>query len=223
MVSRTQYSTFSVFVLPQSQKFEATRIFPVYQLILNLTGQSKDILNLQNGAAMDRAAKIGWVSCRTNLDAALMLYLHCQEFTLATAVMKELETTVAGMLRFHVSWHIRVHGLALVAIQNAKKRGFNSRKWRKKARKYVAMVQTWVDDAKAINMGHKLKLLQCEMMTLKRPYPSDADLIAAYDEAIVRSARSGFRQDAALAAAFASRAVREKFEKQKYARRSQEL
>ena len=203
----------------------------MWQLLLNLLGQTSNVVDLQTGLAMDRARKLGLTTENgangtVNLDIQMFLYLHCQEMSLATLVYEKLEHNEVGMMRFHIGWHMRVHNFCLVAIHNAKKRGLNplkSRKWRKKARLYLSMVQTWVEDGKAINLGHKLKLLQAEMLTLARPYPSDELLMEAFDEAIVRSARSGFRQDAALAAAFASKAVQNKLDKMKYAQRCQEL
>lgn len=152
-----------------------------------------------------------------------MLYIHCHEFSLATTIFERLEASSLGIVRFHAVWHTRVHHFALVAIHNARMTIVRARKWKRKARKYVEMMRIWVEDCKAINLGHKLKLLEAEILTLSRPYPSDDVLMAAYDEAIVRSARSGFLQDAARAAALASKAVRNKFEKHQYARRSQDL
>jgi hypothetical protein len=200
------------------------RLLPAYQLILNLTGDSYNVLDLSSGAAIDRAAAIGWVPLwESNLDAELMLYTHCHEFNLATIVFEKIEASNMGIVRFHAAWHTRVFNLALVAIHNARSTWVKSRKWKRKARKYVSMIQRWVDECQAINLGHKLKLLEAEMLTLRRPHPSDEILMPAYDDAIIRSARSGFLQDAARAAALASKAVRNKFEKHQYARRSQEL
>jgi hypothetical protein len=189
-----------------------------------MTGQSSDVVDLSKGAAIDRAVAIGWIpSVDSNPDAGLMLYVHCHEFSLATAIFKRLETSLLGIVRFHPVWHLRVYYFALVAIQNAKKTISKRRRWRRKARKYVDMIWTWVANCQAINLGHKLKLLVAEMQTLSRPYPADDVLKTAYDEAIVQSARSGFLQDAALAAALSSRAVRNKFEKRQYAKKSQNL
>jgi hypothetical protein len=174
----------------RSLKFDAMRIFPLHQLILNITGQSANVVDLSKGAAMDRAAAIGWIpSVDSYLDAALMLHVHCHEFSLATANFEKLETSLLGIVRFHAVWHMRVFNFALVAIQNAKKTIIRGRRWRRKAWRYFEMMRTWVEDCQAINLGHKLKLLEAEMRTLTRPYPKDDVLKAAYDEAIVRAIR----------------------------------
>jgi hypothetical protein len=175
---------------------------------------------------MERLAKQGWEprhDSRINLDLLLNLYIHCQEFSLAAAVFEKHEKSYVGLMRFHVGWHIRVYNFSLLAIQNAKKRVALSNYWRKQANKYVSMVRLWVNEHKAINMAHKLALLEAEFLGLQKPYPSDKTLMDAYDNVIVRSARSGFLQDAALAASLASVAVKDEFEKRQYARRAQEL
>lgn len=191
---------------------------------MNLTGQSSDVTDLTSGSAIERASAIGWnQSLEASPDGSLLLFIHCQEYGKAAAVFEKLETSNLGIVRFHAAWHVRVHMLALVAIHNSRTSIIWSIRWKRRARKYVSLMQSWVDDCQAINLGHKLKLLEAEMLTLQRPYPADDVLMKAYDEAIIRSARSGFLQDAALAAALASNAVREKFEKHQFARRAQEL
>mmetsp|Transcript_29561 Transcript_29561/g.71427 ORF Transcript_29561/g.71427 Transcript_29561/m.71427 type:complete len:245 (-) Transcript_29561:28-762(-) len=70
--------------------------------------------------------------------------------------------------------------------------------------------------------GHKLGILQAAMLPLQSPSPTDEKLISAFDEVIVRSARSGFLQDAALSAVLASKAVTDDFHKKQYATRAME-
>jgi hypothetical protein len=185
-----------------------------------------DTLNLKQ-PVNDRFATMGLGSIDDPpefLYISMHLYIHCQEFKLATNIYYKLELVNAGMLQFHVSWHVRIFNFALISIHNAKKRASTKRRlWSKRSKKYVAMIRTWVNDHRAINMGHKLLLLEAELLTLRKPYPTDGVLIQTYDDVIVRSARTGYLQDAALAASLACSAVRDSAEKRRYAQRCQEL
>ena len=202
-------------------------IFSMYQFLLNITGESRSVLDLKHGKAVDRRAMLGWEAheSQLNLDLAMNLYIHCQEFGLATKVFEKLEKMDVGLMRFHIFWHVRVFNFSIVAIHNAKKKLVNRRPWIKRARKYVSMIRDWVKEGKAINMGHKILLLEAELLTLrvKKPYPTDATLKKVYDDVITRSARSGFLHEAALASAFAANAVSNNNEKQRYALRAQQL
>lgn len=209
-----------------SQKFEAMRVFAVYQFLLNMNGQSENVLDLKRGKAVDHRATLGWEpppETASGLDLAMNLYIHCQEFGLATKAYEKLHKMDMGLLRIGAVFHVRTYNFALICIHNAKRKVFSLKNWKKRALKYVSMVEKWVEEFKAINMYHRLLLLKAELFTLKKPYPSDEVLIDAYDEVIVRSARSGFLQDSALAASLGARAVSNKCERLQYAFRSQEM
>jgi hypothetical protein len=209
------------------QRYSASKAVIYVELLSSLTGETVDTLNLQRSIDK-RLAAIGLESIADEspefLDVAMHLFLHCQEFKSATNVLEKLVPSKAGILEFHVTWHVRVFNFALVSIHNARKRGMpRKQKWTKRAKKFVSMIKTWVNECKAINMGHKLLILEAELLTLQTPYPNDRILMNAYDDVIVRSARSAFKQDAALAASLACSAVRDRVEKRRYAQRCQEL
>ena len=89
--------------------------------------------------------------------------------------------------------------MALVAIANYRltKRG----KDKATADKHLKYFRTVVK-AGAINLVHKLQLLEAEMLTITGSssfFGKDVDIYAKYDEAVVSASRSGFTQDAALA------------------------
>jgi hypothetical protein len=84
----------------------------------------------------------------------LTLYLHCQEYGLATKVFEELKDLDIGLVRFQAVWHARVFQFALLCIHNAMdiQRLFKRRYWMRLALKYVSMIEVWVKQYKAINM-----------------------------------------------------------------------
>jgi hypothetical protein len=202
------------------------RVRAFFQFLLHMTGQSEKLLEVTQGRAADHQAMLcSGPQPETPLDLvlALNLHIHCQEFGLATKAYKKLEKMDVGLMQIGVEFHIRTFNFALICIHNAKRKVISRNYWKRQALKYVTMVHKWVHEWKAINMSHRLLLLKAELLTLKKPYPSDEVLIDAYDEVIVRSARSGFLQDSALAASLGARAVSNKQEKQQYALRSQEM
>ena len=77
---------------------------------------------------------------------------------------------------------------------------------------------------KAINVVHKLQILDAEMQTIEpKKSREDTTLAPLYDKAIASATKAGFLQDAALAAQLASYAVQDERDSREYFRRSCEL
>jgi hypothetical protein len=186
---------------------------PLHQCLLNLTGQSDDILDLSRGKAMDYRAKVGWkggTGEETEWSQAMQLYVYCEEYQLATNMYDKLVTTELGIMRSFPTSQTRYFFYALIAMHNFKATG--KRKYRCAAQSHITVIQGWVVNQHAINLAHKLQILEAQRLaTLKRRSTciaaDDDRLRVAFQKAIVSSTKAGFLQDAALAAHLASQAI----------------
>jgi len=199
---------------------------PVYQCVLNLTGQSDNVLDMSHGKAIAYRTKHKWPN-RTGEHAEWSYYMqisfYCQDYAQATELANKVEPIYSGAFRALPLFHARVLFFCLIAIQNAKATG--KRHFNVKAKKHYDVVCGWVVKQKAINVVHKLQILDAEMMTLesKQHQQKDRTVLQAFDKAISASAKAGFLQDAALAAHLASHAAQDEGESKEYFRRAFEL
>ena len=206
---------------------------PLCQVLQNLTGQSRNILDMSGGMARKYRRKIGWETRageQAEWSYSMQLYFYCNEFERATDMYEKLVDLGPGFLKSHFIWQMRVFFFTLIAIHNVKINSKKKRKYKQDARKYFDMFKEWVVKERAINMVHRLMILDAEMITMEKRKmaitPSLADeLTSGFDKAIVASLKAGFVQDAALAASLASRAVAKSnpTKSGEYFRRSQEL
>jgi hypothetical protein len=124
---------------------------PLYQCILNLTGQSDDILDMAHGEAVEYRTRLGWEN-RTGEHAQwsynMQLAFYCAEYDVATALAEKVETINAGASRALPLYHARVFFFCLIAIHNAKETG--KRRYRAMAKKYYNVVRGWVVKQRAI-------------------------------------------------------------------------
>lgn len=198
---------------------------PLYQCILNLTGQSDDILDMALGEAVEYRTKLGWEN-RTGEHAQfsyhMQLSFYCAEYDVASALAEKVELINSGVSRALPLYHARVFFFCLIAMQNAKETG--KRKYRVKAKKHYDVVRGWVVKQRAINVVHKLQILDAEMLNLEpKKRQKDQPTVEVWSTAISASIKAGFLQDAALAAYLASRAVKDREQSRDYFLRSCEL
>ena len=156
-INQTAHRSLSL-SLSFSQKYFCRKFFPYLQVLLNITGQSEDVLDVDRGKAIDKMNSFG---LRTLKDAddekssvLLTLQIHCQEYGKASKIFEELKDLDVGLARFHDRWHVRVFSFALICINNAQdiRSLLKRRYWTKLAKKYVGMIKIWVEDYKAINL-----------------------------------------------------------------------
>ena len=76
----------------------------------------------------------------------------------------------------------------------------------KEAKGYHETVKSWVFNQGSINLPQKLFIMDAEELSMKKGVGKE-QLKAAYEKAIVASQKSGFTQDAALAAHLASESI----------------
>lgn len=198
-------------------------MLPIYQLILNLTGQSDNILDMYNGKAMDFRSKLGWGCPSRDGEVAqwaysLQLYVYCENWALAGDMYDKLISMDPGVMRGFPAWHSRVFFFALVAIHRMRVASWIKRPiLRREVDRHMALMRLWVIKRKAINLVHKLDLLQAELLTLKPKYPDDRTLRNAYGKSIRTAMRAGYPQDAGLASALAARAMNDPSKQEDYA------
>ena len=195
-------------MLEYNNKFWLLINLPLYQCILNLTGRSRNILD--SAETMKYRSKLGWENRtgeETDWSYRMQIAFYAEDFLLATDLANKLMAIKPGQARTFPYYQTRVFFFVLVALWNAKHYAtsrLRRRKYIMIAKKYYTMIKGWVVKKKAINMAHKLRILNAEMKSLKRNVDLRA-LMLAYDDAISSSSRSGFLNDAALAAHLASR------------------
>ena len=176
----------------------------LYQLVLQLVGRSDDAIHdYQDRLNWD--GKSGEVA---SFSYSLHLYVYQEEWDQANEVYDKLIDLDIGPLRSFPIWHSRVFFFIVVEMHRARKTTnlFKRRKWLRIIEKHMELVRMWVLERKAINLVHKLQLLEALAMTTKsrNKYPSDATLEAAFGKAIFPASRAGLFQDAGLAAALAA-------------------
>lgn len=70
-------------------------MLPIYQLILNLTGQNSNILDMYNGKGMEYRARLGWGKTSRDGEEAqwsysMHLYVYCEAWELAGTCNRRL-------------------------------------------------------------------------------------------------------------------------------------
>ena len=196
-------------MMEYNNKFWVLINLPLYQCILNLTGRSRNILD--STETMKYRSKLGWegrTGEETDWSYRMQIAFYSEDFQMATDYANKLMAIAPGQARTFPYYQTRVFFFVLIALWNVKHCPRSSRLRKRKymmiAKKYYAMVKSWVLKKKAINMAHKLRILDVEMKSTKKTMDK-RKLMLAYDEAIASSARCGFLNDAALAAHLASR------------------
>ena len=205
---------------------------PVYQTVLNLAGRTPNVLDLNK--TNEYRARLGWENRtgeETEWSYRMQTAFYCEDFKLATDLADRLMAVPPGQARTFPYYQTRVFFFVLIALWNTSnatssspKSGGSATKQKYKliAKKYYGLIKGWVVKKRAINMVHKLQILEAEMKSMdKKIHPKE--VMASYDEAIAASTKSGFLQDAALAAHLASRSVKDKEAKKRYFERALSL
>ena len=215
-------------MMEYNQKFWVLMNVPLYQCLLNLTGRSNCMVDLSCDKAKEFRDKLGWedrAGEESEWSYKMQLAVYCEDLPLATKLADKLMKIPPGSSRSFAYYHTRVFFFALISLWNCKKRKAKNRweyKWAFK--KYFNMVNEWVMKKRAINLVHKLMILKAERLSMRRRKIDPRDLSDAYDKAISSSMRSGFLQDAALAAHLASRCRKlEVYDRKAYHERALEL
>ena len=219
--------------LTESQTFHFLQVWvlinlPLYQCVLNLAGKSPNVLDLNK--SNDYRAKLGWENRtgeETEWSYRMQVAFYCEDFRLATELADKLMAIPPGQARTFPYYQTRVFFFVLIALWNCKTGNAKSgsavkQKYKLAAKKYYNLIKGWVVKKRAINMVHKLQILEAEMNSMdKKVHPKI--VTASFDEAIAASTKSGFLQDAALASHLASRTVKDKDARKRYFERALEF
>lgn len=186
---------------------------PVLQCVLNLTTETIDnMLDFGVGKAADLRAQLGWESKtgeQSDWSYIMQMAFYVEDFDVANGMIERLKPVQQGLSRPLAFFQARVFFFALNAMRLAKETG--KARYRREAAKYTNEMRKWVIKKRCFSVGHKLKVLEAEMMSMnlsrreKRNGSGGDKLMRAYDLAITMSTKTGFLQDAALAAQLGSR------------------
>lgn len=184
------------------------------------------IFDIGGGASKAWRNRLGWNGThgsQSDLSFLLQIAIYCRNFPLAVETKDKLlecdkssgTKVVHGAFYFGLA---RAFYIGLVFYWELKKcpklKVVKRKRYLKEARKYHALIREWVTTIGNINLPPKLLILDAEELSLSykerigNVTEKDEDiklkLKIAYEKAIVASIKSGFTQDAALAAHLAS-------------------
>lgn len=171
--------------------------------------------------------RLGWscngIGSQSDISYLLQVATLCRNFDLAVQTKKKLldsaKTSSRVLKACYYYGLARAFYLGLIAYWQFKKCPKISivkrQRLLKEAKHYHELIRDWVVVQGSINLPQKLFILDAEELSLSiksggtgiKREEARAKLKAAYDKAIVASIRSGFSQDAALAAQLASEAL----------------
>ena len=199
---------FSAQMLDYGQKLIFLQILPVWQCVLNLSGKSCNVLDVENGAARDRQHEVGnknGVGREACWSYLMQLAVYMEDLDVASDMADKLKPINIGITKAHVFYPARIFFFGLIAIANARATtSWKKRKCRLDAAKYIAQMRSWINK-KAANHVHKLLILEAEYACLLGK--NEHFLQSKYDLAISTARKSGYIQDAALAAQLAAKAL----------------
>ena len=158
------------------QNFWGLLLTPTFQCVLNLTGKSKNVMDMSHGVAERYRKQFGGTSSRgqeSDLSFLMQIAFYCEDFPLATRLAEKLKRVGNGTSRGTFFEQTRVFFFTLIAIHQVrmnKRRPLKQEVFRRDAKKLYELVRSWVIEMKSINMAHKLLILDAEMMSIQRQW-----------------------------------------------------
>jgi hypothetical protein len=189
-------------MLKYGQKTIFLQTLPIWQCVLNLTGKCENLLNFEHGDAMMRQNQVGNVNdvephslCLYKMQMAF----YAGKLELASELATSLKKMNTGLIKAHTIYPKRIFFFGLIAISNARRFG-RMCYYKLEARMYIRQMRRLVEQ-RAANLVHKLLILESEFDSLSAK--NGNVLRIKYDNAIAAARKSGFLQDAAIAAQLA--------------------
>lgn len=207
------------------QKYGLLQLLPLYQNVLNLTGESnaESLTDLSHGEAKRYRDIVGWderTGKETERSLAMQVAFYCGDIEKATSMFLSLKDTNASGNLFKGIFFDQARVFFFSLICMAKFKTTKKYKWLKVAKKYMEMIRKWTVNSKGINLTHKLMILKAERMSIK---DKSNNIRVAFDQAIAAASKTGYLQDAALAALLASRSLPDPQDIKSYHRRALDL
>ena len=175
-----------------------TTMAPVLQFVLNLMGESRDVLEL-TGEAMNQETLLQHAITSGNRVAVRAIYRY--RLLLATifghtqVALKIMESLPQEEIICSFGYAQEAFASALTCAAQARVR--QRRKMLRQAQTHMNVLLKWTK-AGNVNCHDMLLLLQAEIMGLASK-PDIEKVRVAYDKAIASSCRSGYRHNAAIA------------------------
>ncbi|CAB9505903.1 Transcriptional regulator [Seminavis robusta] len=203
---------------------------PLWQCLLNLTGRSENPASMEEGTVIEMRNKMynhNNSGAQSIQSYQMVLSYYMGDLAKATEMADSLHKAKPGFMKAAFWYSCRRFFFGLIAIANYRRNG----QWKYKAQadKELKYFRTVVKEG-AINLVHKLQLLEAEMMstnTCTLTGPTCETVLAKYDDAIVSASRAGFLQDAAFANYLCFQFIEQKQERmhmaELYVKRSFEL
>ena len=119
---------FSAQMLQYGQKMIFLQISPIWQCVLNLTGELSCVLDVENGAVRDQQHEVGnenGVGQQACWSFMMQLAVYMGNLDVASDMTDRLEPLHIGLTKAHVFYPARVFFFGLIAIQKARV----TRKW----------------------------------------------------------------------------------------------
>ncbi|KAL3935053.1 MAG: hypothetical protein SGBAC_009354 [Bacillariaceae sp.] len=194
----TDIEKFARQMLEYGQHYIFHMTIPLFQMLLNLKGDSEDPCNIEVGAAYEMT-KVKrnvedtdrcWEFIRSY---GMELAIYFGDFEKATGYYEVLKDLDIGFRKASILYHTRVFFFALINIE--KYRRTKKMHFKSEATKHTNFLRSIVEQG-GVNVNQKFQILQAELNSLS---PKDnTEAIRKYEKAIVLAARTGFLQDSAL-------------------------
>lgn len=189
---------FALQMLEYQQFYLFHLVTPLFQLLLNLKGDSEDPLNIEVGTAYEMTEakhKIEnsdrWWEFIRSYGMELAFYFG--DIEKATEYYEALKYIDSGFRKASLMYHTRLFFFALINIENYRRT--KKTHYKNEAAKFTNFLRSIVEQG-GVNVNQKFQILQAELASLA---PKDASkTIRMYEKAAVLAARTGFLQDCAL-------------------------
>ena len=189
-------------MLKYGQKTIFLQTLPIWQCVLNLIGNCENLLDFEHGEAMMKQIQVGNVNDiepQSICSYKIQMAFYTGNLELASELATSLNKMSTGLIKAHALYPTRIFFFGLIAISNARRfprRCF----YKREAKMYIRQIRRWVEQ-RAANLVHKLLILESEYDSLSA---KNGNLLRTkYDSAIAAARKSGFLQDAAIAAQLA--------------------
>jgi len=173
---------------------------PIFQLLLCLSGQEDDNHDITSGRAIQMNSM---VEKKNGEDSSLeipqfyglQLAMYMGDEEKALVYYEQLKDMDLGLDKASSAYHVRIFFFALVCIQEYRRN--QKGRFKNEAKRYIGIIRALVEEG-AINLPHKLFLLEAEIASLNVQGESSQPILRQYERAIVAASRAGFQQDGAI-------------------------